>query len=376
MSKQPEKSPPAGESEDVSEATDAKEPKKKPGARRSLLPVITLLLLLALIAALAVGGFKGWQIWQQSKQQTASRIVELKNELASRPTQTDLDNSVRAMRQSAQQATQKIAQLEQALQALKASTTKLYELYGRDENGWKLAEVEYLMSVAQHKLVLENDFAGAAKTLDAASNRIADLADPGLLPVRVKINEEIAQLKTRERPDLVGMTLLLARLTRQLDSLKPGYQTRPKVVAEAAEAKQQKAPDPDRPLQQKVIDFVESLVTIKTDKPKSPAAASTIIIDVARQLEDNLKLTRWALLDRDSFQYAKLMQQNVDLFKQYYDLENAANAEFYDDLLKLQKASIKPELPDISGSLRLLKELEKQRENEPQVEAAAEDDNG
>jgi uroporphyrin-3 C-methyltransferase len=378
MSKQIEQSPPSDELQAKPEISPDDSTEDKPAKpRRALLPIFNLLLLLALIAALGIGGFKGWQLFQQNKQQAANRILELKNELASRPTQSDLDNSVRSMRQSAQQTTQKIAQLEQGLQSLTAATEKLYELYGRDENGWKLSEVEYLMSVAQHKLVLENDFAGAAKTLNAASNRIAELADPGLLPVRVKINEEIAQLKTRERPDLVGMTLTLARLTRQAASLKPGYQTQSKAPSSTQPEKTQQQADPNRPLQQKVMDFVASLVTIKTDQPRAkPASPQPDIIDVSQQLEDNLKLTRWALLDRDAFQYSKLMQQNVEMFKQYYDLNVAANAEFYDELLKLQKASIKPELPDISGSLKLLKEIEKKRESAPQQAMKPEADNG
>ena len=379
MSKQIESSSPPDDTVNAPEAAGdetAEAATAKP--RRAWLPVFTLLLLLALIAALAIGGFKGWQLFQQNKLQAANQMLELKNELASRPTQADLDKSVRAMRQSAQQTTQKIAQLEQGLQSLNAATEKLYELYGRDENGWKLTEVEYLLSVAQHKLALENDFAGAAKTLEAASNRIADLADPGLLPVRVMINEEIARLKTRARPDLVGMTLTLARLTRQIGSLKPGYQTQAKTAPAPAADKPQDQPDPNRPLQQKIIDFVGSLVTIKTDQPRPSATprAATAIIDVKQDLEDNLKLTRWALLERDDFQYKKLMQQNVEMFKQYYDLNQAANAEFYDELLKLQKATIKPQLPDISGSLRLLQEIEKKRESAPQQAVKPEADHG
>ena len=92
-------------------------------------------------------------------------------------------------------------------------------------------------------------------------------------------------------------------------------------------------------------------------------------------LEDNLKLTRWSVLERDAFQYEKLMDENVELFKQYYDLENAANADFYDALLQLQKSSIKPDLPDISQSLTLLREIIKKRENSPQ-QADQEVENG
>ncbi len=119
----------------------------------------------------------------------------------------------------------RIDDLQQQQQALLESKTKLFDLYGRSKNEWQLSEVAYLLRIAQHKLAIENDFEGAALTLQAASNKIATTADPGLLPVRVLISEEIADLKTRTRPDLVGMTLFLSQLSQQTGTLKPGYQS-------------------------------------------------------------------------------------------------------------------------------------------------------
>jgi len=368
--KQIEQQEQAENSPDVSveESVDQPAIKKK----RSYLPIFLFVIFIAIITA---AGFQGWQLFMQNKQQTQSLINELQAQLALRPTRSQMDNSIGSIRQSVQQTDSRLSNLEQGQQGLVNATEKLYELYGRDENGWKLAEVEYLMSVAQHKLVLENDFEGAAKTLNAASYRIADLADPGLLAVRVRINEEVAQLKTRSRPDLVGMTLLVSRLTRQISFLTPGYQAVTEKQPDAEPEVVKKA-DPELPLDKKLMDFMTSLVTIKTSQPKARKAEQTIIVDVREKLEDNLKLTRWALLERDAFQYAQLMNQNVSQFKEYYDLENAANNDFFESLLKLQKSQIRPELPDISGSLRLLKELQRKRENEPQQEKQQEIDNG
>ncbi|MCP4075991.1 MAG: hypothetical protein GY744_07395 [Gammaproteobacteria bacterium] len=340
--------------------------------RHYLLPVF---LFLGVIAIMAAGSYQAWQLFTQSQQQTQVVIQQLQDELAKRPTLSRVDSGIKSIRQSVNKTDDRLSGLERGQQALADSTEKLYELYGRDENGWKLAEVEYLMLVAQHKLVLENDFEGSAKTLKAASDRIAELADPGLLPVRVQINEEIVQLKSRARPDLVGMTLLLSRLTRQISSLKPGYQTQAKKAETTAPDKV--ATDPNLPLQQKVMDFMTSLVTIKSSQPETKkSTAATVIIDVTEKLEDYLKLTRWSVLERDAFQYKKLMAQNVNLFKEYYDLTKAANADFYESLLALQKSQIKPELPDISGSLLLLKQVQQKRESETPQQNSQETDNG
>ncbi len=336
--------------------------------------ILPVLLFIISILAIAGTSYQGWLLFMQTKQQTRTDIEQLQSDLAQRPTQSQLERGISAIRQSVNKTDARLSGLEQGQQALVNSTEKLYELYGRDENSWKLAEVEYLMSIAQHKLVLENDFEGAAKTLNAASDQIAELADPGILQVRVAINEEIAQLKTRTRADLVGMTLLISRLTRQITSLKPGYQK--KAEPAKSPAKETIVANTELPLQQKVMDFMTSLVTIKTSQPETKKAISTVIIDVTEKLEDNLKLTRWSVLERDAFQYNKLMTQNVNLFKEYYDLEKAENADFYGSLLSLQKSQIKPELPDITGSLRQLKQIIKKRESEPKQETKQETGNG
>ncbi len=330
---------------------------------------------LIVMGALGGGGFFGWQKFIQYQLQSQSALTEIKSQLAQRPTQAQIEDILSPLEKTVGQTDGRLSKLEQDQNGLQASTEKLYELYGRDENGWKLAEVEYLMSIAQHKLVLENDFEGAAKTLLAASERIGELADPGLLPVRVEINDEIARLKNRLRPDLVGMTLLISRLSRQIPVLKPGYQTI-KTPEPVAASPSPGIEAPARSYDQRLMDFFSSLVNINTSKPKSKQVEQTAIINVKEKLEDNLKLTRWAVLERDAFQYKKLMAENVTLFRQYYDLENAANADFMGALEKLQKTSLKPDLPDIGGSLRLLREIQSKRENSPEPVVREEAENG
>ncbi len=350
--------------------TEGENPPARPRSR--LLPVVLVLLLL-LLGALGAAGWFGWQQWRALQAERADlqqRLQDIDQALQQRLRRSDLESALQPLRAGVEDSRERVEQMEQKLQSLSDATEKLYELYGRDENGWKLAEVEYLMSVAQHKLVLENDFEGAARTLQAASERIAEMADPGLLPVRVQINREIAALKTRARPDLVGLSLLAARLARQIRFLKPGYQP----VEPPAEAKPTAAPaaassESAVRWEQKVLAFLKSLVRVKRNDEHAPVAEQTLAPEVGQRIEDNLKLIRWSILDRDSFQYRKLVDETLQLFEQYYDRKQAANADFHRSLLELKKAELEPVLPDISGSLRLLKEIEKRREQAP---AAAE----
>jgi len=276
----------------------------------------------------------------------------------------------------------KVDELELGQQGLRESAETLYKLFGRDKNAWQLAEVEYLMRVAQHKLILQDDFEGAAITLQAASDRIGLTGDPGLLPVRVMISEEIADLKTRRRADLVGMTLMLAQLGRQVRILQPGFAVRVEQSGEVSAIEPAVDPQTVEDWLGRFGVFLDSLISVRKEATE-PTVIEANIIDVAEALEDNLKLARWAVLERDAHQYQLLIDRSLRLFREFYDLDNATNHDFMAQLQEMQKMVIRPEKPDITGSLRELQRILSQRAVAPQPTApqpaavpAPESDNG
>ncbi len=361
---------PDEEATDEIETPAAAEPEQNvpPKPRRSWFGFFNFLLILALAGA---AGYYWWQQQQVARDYDAA-IADLEQQLASKAGNARLDSSLAPLKGDINSLGTKVDELGLEQQGLRESSEKLYELYGRDKNDWQLAEVEYLMRVAQHKLILQDDFEGAAITLQAASDRIGLTGDPGLLPVRVLISEEIADLKTRKRADLVGMTLILAQLRRQVRVLEPGFALR---VDEPASA------PPEVEASQDWFDrfntFIDSLVKVRNESTQ-PSEIEANIADVSETLEDNLKLARWAVLERDASQYQQLIEQSLRLFREFYDLDNAANHDFMTQLQDLQKMVLKPKKPDIGSSLSELLRILSQRENAPQPAAteAQEPDNG
>jgi uroporphyrin-3 C-methyltransferase len=339
-------------------------PEASPKPRRSWLSLFNFLLILGLAAG---AGYYWWQQQQVARDYTAA-IAELEQQLASKVASSGLDArldaSLSPLKGDIDSLGRKIDEFGLEQQELRASSEKLYELFGRDKSDWQLAEVEYLMRVAQHKLILQDDFEGAAITLQAASDKIGLTGDPGLLSVRVMISEEIADLKTRKRADLVGMTLILAQLGRQVRVLKPGFAIRvdetPSTPAQAEITQVNTARD----WFDRLIAFIDSLVEVRNEAIE-PSEIEANIADVGASLEDNLKLARWAVLERDATQYQLLLEQSIRLFGEYYDLDNAANHDFMTQLRDLQKMVLKPEKPDITGSLYELRRILSQRENAP-----------
>jgi uncharacterized protein HemX len=115
----------------------------------------------------------------------------------------------------------------------------------------------------------------------------------------------------------------------------------------------------------RVIAFIDSLVEVRNEVTE-PSEIEANIADVSASLEDNLKLARWAVLERDAHQYQLLIVQSKRLFREYYDLDNAANHGFMTQLQDLQKMELKPEKPDITGSLYELQRILSQRDNAPE----------
>ena len=360
------KSEPEPESESESEPEPEPEPNVPPKPRRSWFGFFNFLLILLLAGA---AGYYWWQ-QQQVARDYESALADLEQQLAAKAENTRLESSLSPLKSDLGSLGKKIDELGVEQQGLRESSEKLYELYGRDKNDWQLAEVEYLMRVAQHKLILQDDFEGAAITLQAASDRIALTADPGLLPVRFKISEEIADLKTRKRADLVGMTLILAQLRRQVRVLEPGFALRvDEPVTPAAET------PASRDWFDRLNAFIDSLVKVRNEATQ-PSEIEANFTDVGETLEDNLKLARWAVLERDGRQYLRLIDQSLRLFREFYDLDNAANHDFMTQLQDLRKMELQPEKPDITGSLRELQRILSQRENEPQPDTTEAPESG
>ena len=101
-----------------------------------------------------------WQLQQKTEVEKRMALEDLRQQLAIRVTMDQVQSDLHPLQSGLVEITGRVEQLQQQQQDLQASGEELYDLFGRDQNGWQLAEVEYLMRIAQHKLILENDFKG------------------------------------------------------------------------------------------------------------------------------------------------------------------------------------------------------------------------
>ena len=176
---------------------------KKPGRAIGLIA-----LLLSLTALAAAGG--GLYLLQQFRISTAARNAEL-SQLNSRL--QGLQRSIASQQDRREALSDSIKKLTARQDSMQESIKKLYEQQNRHSIDWALAEIEHLMIIAVNSLTLQKDVKTALAALQAADDRIRNLGDPGLLPVRRQLVSDINALRSVNQVDITGLSLFLAVAT-------------------------------------------------------------------------------------------------------------------------------------------------------------------
>jgi len=180
---------------------------------------------ICVLFALAAGG--GWQLWQlkQAQQELrdaqASDQSELGDRLDTLAGQLDdtqgaiesLKDRDEAIRDEVESSLSKqLDSLSQRQDGLDQRVARIDDRLSRGEIAWKTAEVGFLITRAQERLVIARDPDGAVLALRLADERVAALSRPHWLPLRSAISDAIASIEDAGEGDRVGQALALRRL--------------------------------------------------------------------------------------------------------------------------------------------------------------------
>lgn len=220
-------------------------------------------------------------------------------------------------------------------------------------SAWVLAEVEYLLHIANNRLSLADDVKAALTALNAAAKQLSELNSPDLAEIQQLISSEIEALGSVPQLNLPEMAQTLTSISnniKQLPLAKP---------LEAATLTNSENADGEQQKWETVADDVwvafKSLVTVRDSQ--DPAMAP-LTPDKHSYLTQNLQLkiesARLALLRADNTTYHENLSLANEWVSQFYDLDTSEGTTLLATLDKLQQATIATELPDISGSLNAL----------------------
>ncbi|MFK5894070.1 MAG: uroporphyrinogen-III C-methyltransferase [Pseudomonadota bacterium] len=260
---------------------------------------------------------------------------------------------------------------------LTRSLDMLYKQKGKTRNDWILSEVEYLLLIANHGLLLSFDVNTAIIALQSADERLLDMGDPGIINIRKFIADELIQLRAVPVVDVPGMQLTLSSMIKHVRSLAVLDSEIPGVEDLLQPVKIPQTPAVDVPAQQqsKLDQYKQALITATNKflhelknlvvyRNKKIAATALIAPEQKFFLQQHVSLklesARKALLDGKNELFHSLLAETQELLKEFFDSEKKSVQAFTKQLTSLQSQNLSRTLPDISFSLKELKKYSSQ----------------
>ncbi len=267
------------------------------------------------------------------------------------------------------EAEQRLKQQQEALQSqqqtIQTSINNLHTTANNNSNpsGWNVSEALYLVNIAHHRLNLEGDIDTAIAALKAADLRLKQTGDPNLLDARRILSNEINALKSIDLPDINGIALSLASLEKSAESLiipdiEPSDTFKSGINIENSTNTGWKA------TVNSIWSEVKSLVSVRRNDESSspPSLAPDQRFYLRQNLRFKLEAARIALLRKDTAAFRQNLSVARDWIQNYFTNDNAAAKNILDSLDQMQNIELKPALPDISASHKMLRALNRKQQ--------------
>jgi uroporphyrin-3 C-methyltransferase len=347
-----------------------------PQAKKSGGLVAWAALLVALVAAAGVG----WDFLMDreagnSASDATARLEARINEVvtsvgASQDIVTALEQSVSEIRRQEPAREAAISRIEQQLDdrlrqleplparlaTVEASMAALQGISTGARDAWLLAEAEYYMQIANVQLQLARNPELALLALNHADERVLQLGDPRLTGVRQALADEKRALEAMEKTDIAGITLTLASLAATVDSLPLRQDTEVRGDTETT------AVDPTLTGMERAMaslrNAVDGIVSVRrADEVMEPLIAPEAEFFLRANLALQIQTARLALLRGEETVFRQSLDDVDQWLADYYDVDSTAVQSARTTITSIRGSAFNVALPDISRSLRLLRQF-------------------
>jgi len=312
-----------------------------------------LIALLLAVAAIALVLFFTWRQYAAREQLAAlqaeqQRLTTLTGQLQRQLAAAD-ERLARIDRR-----TLELGNLGAQFEGLSESVNELRARADSAQLPWIMAETRYLLEIANRRLTLERDADGALAALLAADERLATASDPGLNAARRKLASEIQSLSVVKQPDLAGVASRLAAAEELAADLS----------VKGAVAQNYEPPDPEgkaAPGFGRAWRMIRSSLTgIVSVRRIGEDAVELVSLEEQGLRRQHMQLllfaARVAALRGDEQAFLSSIANARQWLTRMFDPADERVAALNRELASLARLDIAPELPDISGSLRLIEE--------------------
>lgn len=251
-------------------------------------------------------------------------------------------------------------QLQRESQTMQQAVTEISRKVDQSNNHWQLAEAEYLMKLANHRLSLSQDLDTAIAALQQADEKLYQSGDLGLMRIRNRLADEINQLKAVSLPDVTALAATLQSLAASVNQLQPTGSTVKTATDSASEKDSNTGRNLDTLLQDSWQGFKELLVIRRHDQPVSAMLPPSQQFFLYQNLQLQIETARLALLRNEQLLFQSSLETALDWLERFFESQSPAVQHMRESLQSLQSTRLDYQLPDISQSLRL---LQRYREN-------------
>ncbi|MFC4260706.1 uroporphyrinogen-III C-methyltransferase [Marinobacter lacisalsi] len=351
---------PVTESNDQNQQLPATVPPTKEPRRPRTWPL--WLVCLILLAGLVALGLWSWQQWQnqQQLQQSLEHVTQMNSQLDKRLNQGSSSQSDRlesletTLREQQQTLSEQQRQIDHAAR-------ELLDAGNRTRTDWLLAEAEYLMRIANQRLVIEKDIRGALAALKSADDVLRETDDIGVYPVREQLAREILALRSVNDVDRTGLYLQLEAARDTVTQLTDRALTdkAPDFSSNGQDRDNTETAEDSSPLSrawERTKSSLSNVVSIRRlDEPVKPLLSPDQSAWARLNLQLMLEQAELAVLRGHENLYQQALDKALDSLNTWYDNSKNRIEALKNSLAELKARDINPELPDISRSLTLLK---------------------
>jgi uroporphyrin-III C-methyltransferase len=255
------------------------------------------------------------------------------------PRFVDSERRVMAAQEAANAVLERVEVLAERLQASQVDTRETY----------LLAEAEYLLKLAQQRILIERSPSNALTLMQTADALVAELADPRLQSVREALALDMQALVGVPELDVLGVQAKVSAMTARLDDLTLPVRRLSAPVAEL--------PDEVQPL----MDRVSQYITIhRLDAPITPLVTAADAGRAREVLRLQLEQLKLAILREEAALFESTRLAALSTLSHYFDANTGAGAAIEAGLVALADVPVTRTIPEASEALVSLKSYRQQ----------------
>jgi uroporphyrin-3 C-methyltransferase len=257
-------------------------------------------------------------------------------------------------------ALEQAAQLARLESSLESQSEEIARFGATDRNDWLLAEAEYLLRLANQRLIMAGDIAAATALLKSADSILRELDDVSFHQARAAVAADLAALRAVPKVDIEGLYLRLAALIGEVERLKvfelPDRQSGSE--ATPAEGWKERFAQGYRAALQKLSNYI---VIDRKDVPYEALMDPQWEGLVRQNMRMLLEQAQVALLSGNQVLFRESLERAGHWIGQFFEVDEIGSQAIARDISALVDTTITVEAPNVSRSLRELNNAVAQR---------------